>query len=81
MFNLWLGILIGIGGSWLYIQPRLVPWYAWGLFIMAAAAIAFGFDVFFGSYREDQPRAAWVGMGIFGGLGALMILACWVLTF
>ena len=81
MFNLCLGILIGIGGAWLYFQPGTVTWYAWVLFATGAAAIAFGFDVLIGSYREDERRAAWMGIGIFGGLGFLMILAGWALTF
>jgi len=80
MVNLFLGILIGMAASWLYFQPLHVPWYAWGLFVFGAAAVAFGFDVLIGSFKEHQPRAAWMGLGLFGGMGALMILACWALV-
>ena len=75
MINLILGILIGITGSWLWSQPHPIPWYAWALFAMGAAAVVFALDVFVGSFKEHQPRAAWMGLGIFGGLGALLILA------
>jgi len=81
MFNLLLGILIGIMGSLLFFQTLPVPWYAWGLFAMGAAALAFGFDVLIGSYKEHQPRAAWMGLGMFGGLGIAMLAAAWILVF
>ena len=80
MFNLFLGILIGIAASWLYVQPGSVPWYAWGLFALGTAGIAFGFDVLIGSFKEYQPRAAWMGFGLFGGLGLLLLLAVWGLA-
>ena len=80
MLNLLLGFLIGIGASWLYVQPHPVPWYAWGLFATGAGAVAFGFDVLIGSFREHQPRAAWMGLGMFGGVGVAMILAASGLT-
>ena len=35
----------------------------------------FGFDVLIGSFKGHQPRAAWMGLGMFGGLGVVMILA------
>jgi hypothetical protein len=81
MFNLSLGFLIGIAASWLYVQPRPVPWYAWVLFALGASALAFGFDVLIGSFKEHQQRAAWMGLGMFGGLGVLMILTAFGLTF
>ena len=71
MFNLFLGILIGIAASWLYVQIDPVPWYAWGLLALGAASLVFGFDVLIGSFKEHQPRAAWMGFGLFGGLGVL----------
>jgi len=81
MVNLVLGILIGIAGSWIYNQPQDVPWYAWLLFIFGAAAIVFAFDVWGGSFKEHHTRAAWMGLGIFGFFGVVMILAGWGLGF
>ena len=80
MWKLSLGFLIGIAASWLYVQPQPVPWYAWGLFAAGTGAVVFGFDVLIGSFKEHQPRAAWMGLGMFGGLGAVLILAASGLT-
>jgi len=81
MLNLLLGFLFGITASWLYVQPHPVPWYGWGLFALGAGAVAFGFDVLVGSFKEHQPRAAWMGLSMFGGLGVVMIAAAFGLTF
>ena len=80
MLNLILGILIGIAGSWLVVQPRPVPWFSWVLFTLGAVAVVFAFDVLVGSHREHQRRAAWMGLSMFGGLGVVMILAGWGLV-
>ena len=40
----------------------------------------FGFDVLLGSFKEHQPRAAWMGLGMFGGLGVVLILVASGLT-
>ena len=77
MVNLVLGILIGVAGSWVYTRPQNVPWYAWGLFALGAALIVFAADVLIGSFKEHQPRAAWMGLGVFGGTGVVMVLAGW----
>jgi hypothetical protein len=80
MLNLLLGFLIGIAASWLYVQPQPVPWYAWLLFVSGAGAVVFGFDVLVGSFKEHQPRAAWMGLGMFGGLGVVLVLVASGLT-
>ena len=77
MVNLVLGILIGIAGSWLYARPQNVPWYVWGLFALSAALFVFAADVLIGSFREHQPRAAWMGLALFGGMGVVIFLAGW----
>lgn len=81
MVNLVLGVLIGIAGSWLYTQPLPVPWFAWALFAMGSTAIVLAFDVLIGSFKENQPRAAWMGLGMFGGLGLVMIFIGYGLAF
>ena len=75
MFNLLLGVLIGIAASWLYVQPHPVPWYAWGLFAWGATALFFGFDILIGFYKEHQPREAWMGLSMFCGFAFMMLLA------
>ena len=80
MLNLLLGFLIGIAASWLYVQPQPVPWYAGVLFASGAGAVVFGFDVLVGSFKEHQPRAAWMGLGMFGGLGVVLVVVASGLT-
>ena len=80
MLNLLLGLLIGIAASWLYVQPQPVPRFAWVLFASGAGAVVFGFDVLVGSFKEHQPRAAWMGLGMFGGLGVVLALVASGLT-
>jgi len=81
MVNLILGILFGAAGLWLLIQPYPIPWYSWLLLSLGAAGVVFSFDVLIGSFRENETRAAWMGLGIFGSLGAVLILVGWSLAF
>jgi uncharacterized membrane protein YccC len=81
MVNLILGIFIGAVGSWLLLQPNPIPWYAYCVLAFGAASVVFAFDVLVGSFKEHEPRAAWMGLGIFGSLGAVMILVGWGLAF
>jgi len=81
MVNLILGILIGAVGSWLLFQPNPIPWYAYCVLALGAAAVVFACDVLVGSLKEHEPRAAWMGLGMFGGLGTALILIGWGLAF
>jgi hypothetical protein len=81
MVNLIMGILIGIGGSWLLFQPDPIPWFSWPLLALGAASVVFAFDVLVGSFKENETRAAWMGFGIFGTFGAALILSGWSLAF
>jgi len=76
MRNYILGILSGLAGALLYIKIPGLAWYLWGLFVVSTLLIVFSFDVFFGSREEHQPRAAWMGLLIFGGTG--IVLQAWV---
>ncbi len=81
MVNLIMGILIGIAGSWLHFQPDPIPWYSWFLFALGAAGIVFALDVLIGSFKEHETRAAWMGLGLFGSFGVVLILSGWSLAF
>lgn len=79
MRNYFLGVLSGLTGAFLHaISPQLA-WYFWVLFVAGCLLIAFSLDVFFGSLKEYEPRAAWLGLLIFGGSGAVLQAAVWVL--
>jgi hypothetical protein len=52
------------------------------MFFLAGSGLsAFGIDVFFGSFEEKQPRAAWMGLALFGGPGAFLLAMVWMLGF
>ena len=73
MRNLILGILIGIGGLWLAYRETPTGWLTWVLFVAGSALVVFGFDVLFGSLKEHERRAAWLGFSLFGGAGAVLL--------
>lgn len=79
MRNYILGVLSGLAGAILYSTAPQTSWYIWGLFSASCLLIAFSFDVFFGSLKEHQSRAAWLGLLIFGGSGAALQAIVWVL--
>jgi len=73
MRNLVLGILIGIGGLWLAYRETS-NWLMWVLFVGGSALVVFGFDVLFGSLKEHERKAAWLGFGLFGGAGTALLI-------
>ncbi|MCP4006290.1 MAG: hypothetical protein GY725_19080 [bacterium] len=74
MRNYALGILTGIFGTTMYFAEPGPAWYLWILFVAGAALVAFSLDVFVGSLEENQPRAAWMGLSMFGGPGVVLLL-------
>ena len=78
MRNYLLGVLSGLAGALLYIMAPQTAWYFWMLLVAGCLLITFSFDVFFGSLKEHQPRAAWLGLLIFGGSGAVLQAVVWV---
>ena len=74
MRNLVLGILIGVAAGWLYFLEIPTAWYVWILFAAGSGLIVFGFDVFSGSMKEHETRAAWMGFGFFAGSGLILLL-------
>jgi hypothetical protein len=70
------GICLGVGGT-LLIQYSLldavnVPWYGWVLLAFALGLGTLTAHHFFASYRELEPKAGWVGLGLFGIPTALL---------
>ena len=80
MRDLVLGILIGIGGSWLFVMETPVGWLAWLLFAVGSVLVVFGLDVLVGSLKEHEERAAWLGLGMFGGSGAVALAVAFSLA-
>lgn len=66
MVNLTIGILIGVTGTALVARESKnaqIKWYGWALFVLAALAAAFAFDMLLGSFIEHEYQAAWIGFG------------------
>jgi len=74
MRNYIIGLLTGMAAACMYYADPSPAWYLWILFIAGCGLVAFGVDVLFGSFEEHQPRAAWMGMTLFGGSGAFLLL-------
>ncbi len=80
MANLITGILIGGAAVWLYHLSQgthVITWFGWLLFTLGAASLAFGVDVFTGSLIEHELQAAWMGAGLFGLLGVILLVTAW----
>ena len=77
MRNYILGVLSGVGGMALYHHSAALAWYHWIMFIGSCLLITFSFDVFFGSIKEHQSRAAWMGLLLFGGSGLVLQGLVW----
>ena len=80
MRNLTLGILIGIGGSWLFVRETPVGGLVWLLFAVGSVLVVFGLDVLVGSLKEHEERAAWLGLGMFGGMGVVSLAVAFSLV-
>lgn len=81
MRNYVVGLLTGLFAGALYYATPAPPWYVWIFFLAGCGLTAFGVDVFFGSFEEKQPRAAWMGLALFGGPGAFLLAMVWMLGF
>jgi len=77
MRNFILGVLSGIAGAALYALAPSLTWYYWVMFVGGSLLIVFSFDVFFGSFKEHQSRAAWMGLLMFGGPGVALQALVW----
>ncbi|MBW1996461.1 MAG: dehalogenase [Deltaproteobacteria bacterium] len=79
------GLLIGAGGMrllmWVWQGGHDVAWYAWPLGALALALFALAGQNFVASYKEMEPRAAWMGLLFIGLPGAAIAVAVTVLFF
>ncbi len=77
------GLILGAGGmafwNWKQAENLSVAWYVWLLMALALALGTLAVHHFFASREELEPKAAWIGLLLFG-LPALL-LSGWVLSF
>ena len=78
------GLFIGAGGMrlvmWVQQEQIDVAWYAWALGVIALALGALAGQNFFASFKELEPRAAWMGL-VFIGIPALILAGVATLLF
>jgi len=78
------GLFIGAGGMrlvmWVQQEQINVAWYAWALGVIALALGALAGQNFFASFKELEPRAAWMGL-VFIGIPALILAGVTTLLF
>ncbi len=74
-----LGILIGAAGMNFYNQTKMagkkIRLYVWGLFVFGVCSILLGIDTLFNSYIEHEVQAAWLGFGMFGTIGIVLLIS------
>ena len=81
MRNYIIGLLTGIFVGALFYATPAPAWYLWIFFLSGSGLAWFGLDVFLGSFEENQPRAAWMGLAMFGGPGFFLLFIVWSLGF
>ena len=78
------GLFIGAGGMrlvmWVRQEQVDVAWYAWALGVIALALGALAGQNFFASFKELEPRAAWMGLVLIG-IPALILAGFTTLLF
>ncbi len=77
MKTLIIGIVIGAAGSWLYGHikaSKTINGLGRLLFVAGILSIAFGIDTFTGSIIEHEIQAAWMGLGLFGSVTAVLFV-------
>jgi len=78
------GLIVGAGLMrvvvWVQVGSIAVDWYVWAMVALAVILGALTVQNFFASYRELEPRAAWMGV-LFMGVPCLILaaVATWLL--
>ena len=77
------GVVVGAGGmafwDWLKSENITVDWYVWPLMLLALALGTLAVHHFFASRAELEPKAAWIGLVIFGV--PALLLSGWMISF
>lgn len=56
-----------------------VPWYGWVLGIITFLLLTLTLQTFFASFKEREPRAAWLSL-LFMGVPTLVLAAITIIT-
>jgi hypothetical protein len=83
MFWFIYGLLVGAGAMRLFIWINqglvTVPWYGWAVGIITFLLVTLVIDTFFGSFREREPKAAWMSL-LFLGIPTLVFATITIMT-
>ena len=77
------GLCLGAGGMrllmWAGDDNVAVAWYVWPITIIALISGTLAVQNFFASYKEMEPKAAWMGL-LFMGIPAVILagFASWL---
>ncbi len=78
------GVLIGVAGSIMVYRAKeknqKIYWFVWVFYFLGAISLLLAFDTFRNSFLEHEAQAAWMGLGMFGGIGIIVIIAGWRLN-
>ena len=70
MWWLLYGLIVGAGVMrmvvWVQDENMLVGWYGWLMAALALILVTLTAQHFFASYRELEPKAAWMGVLVIG---------------
>ncbi len=81
MINLIFGLIAGFFLASLYFNSKIeqekIYWYTWLIYFSGICSLFFAVDTLFNSFWENEIQAAWMGFGLFGVIGIVLIIAGW----
>ncbi|AII58508.1 dehalogenase [Dehalococcoides mccartyi] len=71
------GTVFALSVYWLIKQNKQITWWQWLIAVLATLALFAAVQHFYGSLAENDTKAAWVGMGIFGIIAVILGVVDW----
>ena len=71
------GLVLGVSGILVYQLARrgaVIRWYEWLIGVIGTILLYIGVWHFFGSLRELETQAGWLGLVIIGVLGLILLV-------
>lgn len=73
------GLVLTVLVVWLIRLKITMKWYEWLIGALAAISLFATVQQYFGSIRENEPQAAWMGALIFGLIFLILVAFDWQL--
>ena len=78
MINLIFGLVVGSVVAIVYMKSisegKKISWVAWLIYFSGICSLFFAVDTLCNSYAEYESQAAWMGLGLFGFVGIILIV-------